>query len=80
MQEQDRLAGGRGAFERGGSHTHDHPATFKIRQDIPEGEGPGHGVELIARLGETRCRRGIEVGSESDDQDIGFEGPGIGDH
>ena len=75
VHEKRRLAGRGRALERRPGDADHHAASLEPRDHVREGEGPGHGVELVAVLDQPGCQLGVQVGAQSHDEDVGVERP-----
>ena len=80
VHQQGGLAGRRRALEGRRRDGHDHPPTLERGQHVPQLEGTGHRVELVAALHQARGRIGMQVGAQGHHEDVGLERPGVGLH
>ena len=78
VEQERRLARRRRALERRAADADDRGARSERREQVADGLGARHRVELVAGLGQARRGREVVVGTERHHQDVRLVGAAIG--
>ena len=80
VEHERRLIGRGRTLEEATEHADDDVAAVERLEHPTHVRGAGFRVELVAAFGEPRRGRGVDVGAEGDDEDVGVVRSAAGDH